>query len=195
MVELLLEKFQKYNDREVKMDAIECIKGRRSIRRFEDKNVSHETIEKIVATAAMAPSWKNTQVTRYIAIEGEAKEALAKCTTIWEKNGDIIRNAPVVIAVCAISGRSGYEKDGSFSTNKGDRWEMFDVGVASEAFCLAAYEAGLGTVILGLYDDNAPEVIGVPEGQQLIALIPMGYPAESPEAPRRKEVSDLLSYR
>ncbi len=177
------------------MDAITCIKGRRSIRRFEDKPVSHETIEQIVSVAAMAPSWKNTQVTRYIAVEGEAKEALAKCTTIWEKNGDIIRNAPVVIAVCAVKNRSGYERDGSFSTSKGDKWEMYDVGVASEAFCLAAYEAGLGTVILGLYDDNAPEVLGVPEGQELIALIPMGYPAESPEAPRRKEVSELLSYR
>lgn len=177
------------------MDAIACIKGRRSIRRFEDKPVSHETIEQIVSVASMAPSWKNTQVTRYIAVEGEAKEALAKCTTIWEKNGDIIRNAPVVIAVCAVKKRSGYERDGSFSTNKGDKWEMYDVGAASEAFCLAAYEAGLGTVILGLYDDNAPEVLGVPEGQELIALIPMGYPAESPEAPRRKEVSELLSYR
>ena len=177
------------------MDAITCIKGRRSIRRFEDKPVSHETIEQIVSVASMAPSWKNTQVTRYIAVEGESKEALAKCTTIWEKNGDIIRNAPVVIAVCAVKNRSGYERDGSFSTSKGDKWEMYDVGVASEAFCLAAYEAGLGTVILGLYDDNAPEVLGVPEGQELIALIPMGYPAESPEAPRRKEVSELLSYR
>ena len=177
------------------MDAIACIKGRRSIRRFEDKPVSHETIEQIVSVASMAPSWKNTQVTRYIAVEGETKEALAKCTTIWEKNGDIIRNAPVVIAVCAVKNRSGYERDGSFSTNKGDKWEMYDVGAASEAFCLAAYEAGLGTVILGLYDDNAPEVLGVPEGQELIALIPMGYPAESPEAPRRKEVSELLSYR
>ena len=177
------------------MDAIECIKGRRSIRNFQDKPVSHETIEKIVSVAAMAPSWKNTQITRYIALEGAAKEELAKCTTIWAKNGDIIRNAPVVIAVCAVSKRSGYERDGSFSTSKGDKWEMFDTGIASEAFCLAAYEAGLGTVILGLYDDNAPEVIGVPEGQELIALIPMGSPAESPEAPRRKEVSELLSYR
>ena len=90
------------------MDAIECIKGRRSIRNFQDKPVSHETIEKIVSVAAMAPSWKNTQITRYIALEGAAKEELAKCTTIWAKNGDIIRNAPVVIAVCAVSKRSGY---------------------------------------------------------------------------------------
>ena len=177
------------------MDAIECITGRRSIRRFADKPVSHETIEQLVKTASMAPSWKNTQVTRYIALEGTAKDELSKCTTIWAKNADIINSAAVVIAICAVTGRSGIEKDGSFSTSKGDSWKMFDTGIASEAFCLAAYEAGLGTVILGLYDDNAPEVIGVPEGQELIALIPVGYPAESPEAPRRKDVSELLSYR
>lgn len=177
------------------MNATECITGRRSIRRFTEQPVSHETIEQLVKTASMAPSWKNTQVTRYIAIEGEAKAELAKCTTIWAKNGDIINGAPVVIAICAVKGRSGIERDGSFSTNKGDTWKMFDTGIASEAFCLAAHEAGLGSVILGLYDENAPEVIGVPEDQELIALIPIGYPAESPEAPRRKEVTDLLSYR
>lgn len=178
------------------METVKCIRERRSVRKFDtSREVSAELIESVIDTARFSPSWKNTQVTRYIALEGAAKDELAKCTTIWAKNGDIIRNAPVVIAVCAVSKRSGYERDGSFSTSKGDKWEMFDVGVASEAFCLAAYEAGLGTVILGLYDDNAPEVIGVPEGQELIALIPMGYPAESPEAPRRKEVSELLSYR
>lgn len=177
------------------MDAISCIKGRRSIRKFEDKPVPHEVLESIISTASMAPSWKNSQVTRYIAVEGEAKAKLAGCTNIWPGNGNIINGAPMVVALCAVSKRSGYEKDGSFSTSKGDKWEMFDVGIAAEAFCLAAYEAGLGTVILGLYDDNAPEVLGVPEGQELIALIPIGYPAEAPEAPRRKEVSDLLSYR
>lgn len=177
------------------MNVTEGIVGRRSIRNFTDQPVSHELIEKLVATASMAPSWKNTQVTRYISIEGEAKAALAKCTNIWAKNGDIINGAPVVIAITAVKNRSGVERDGSYSTNKGASWMMFDTGIASEAFCLAAYEAGLGSVILGLYDENAPEVIGVPEDQELIALIPIGYPAESPEAPRRKAVSDLLSFR
>lgn len=177
------------------MNAIECITGRRSIRRFTEQPVSHETLESIIKTASMAPSWKNTQVTRYIAIEGDAKAKLAECTTIWANNGNIINGAPMVVAICAVNGRSGIEKDGSFSTSKKDSWKMFDTGIASEAFCLAAHDAGLGTVILGLYDDNAAEVIGVPEGQELIALIPIGYPAESPEAPRRKEVTDLLSYR
>ena len=49
-------------------------------------------------------------------------------------------DAPMVIAVTIIKGRSGYERDGSFSTPKGDRWQMYDAGVAGEAFCLAAFE-------------------------------------------------------
>lgn len=176
------------------MNATECIKGRRSIRAFEEKPVSHELIEQLIETASMAPSWKNTQVTRYIAVEGAAKDALAKCTNIWAGNGNIINGAPVVIAICAISGRSGYERDGSFSTSKGSGWTMFDAGIATQTFCLAAHEAGLGTVIMGLYDDNAAEVLQIPEGQELVALVALGYPAVSPDAPARKSVSDLLTF-
>jgi len=178
------------------MTAKECIIGRRSIRQFTPEPVSHETLEEIIATAAYAPSWKNTQVARYIAVEGETKAKLAKCTTIWEGNGAIMENAPMVIAVTVITGRSGYERDGSYSTGKEDGWQMFDAGIASEAFCLAAYEQGLGTVIMGLYDEaDAAAVLGVPEGQELVALIAIGHPAVSPDAPKRKTVSDLLSYK
>ncbi len=178
------------------MDAVSCITQRRSIRSFDSsKAVSHEQLEKIISVASFAPSWKNSQVTRYIALEGDAKEKLAGCTNIWARNGEIIRNAPIVVALTVVKGRSGYERDGSYSTPHEDGWQYFDCGIAAEAFCLAAFEAGLGTVILGLYDDNAPEVIGVPEDQELIALIPIGYPAESPAAPKRKTVEDLLSYR
>lgn len=178
------------------MTAKECITGRRSIRKFTDQPVSHELLEQIVETASFAPSWKNTQITRYIAVEGEKKAKLAACTTIWAGNGTIMNNAPMVIAVTVITGRSGYERDGSFSTGKGDGWQMYDAGVASEAFCLAAYEQGLGTVIMGLYDEaDIVKLLEIPENQELVALIAIGYPAESPEAPKRKTVADLLSYQ
>ena len=167
------------------MTAKECITGRRSIRRFTDRPVSHELLSRIVETASFAPSWKNTQITRYIAVEGEAKAALAKCTSLFPGNGAIMESAPVVIAVTIITGRSGYERDGSFSTPKGDRWQMYDAGIASEAFCLAAHEEGLGTVILGLFDEEeAAKLLNLPEGRQLAALIPVGYPAEAPEIGR-----------
>ncbi len=178
------------------MTANECIRGRRSIRKFTDQPVSHELLAQIVETASYAPSWKHTQIVRYIAVEGEKKAALAKCTSLYAGNGAIMENAHIVIAVTIIKGRSGYERDGSFSTPKGDRWQMYDAGVASEAFCLAAYEQGLGTVIMGLFDEeDAAKLLELPEDRELAALIPIGYPAESPVAPKRKPVEQLLSYQ
>lgn len=178
------------------MTAKECIVGRRSIRQFTDQPVSHELLEEIIETASYAPSWKNTQITRYTAVEGAAKEKLSKLTSIFPGNTSRMESAPMVIAVSVVKGRCGYERDGSFSTIKGDGWQMFDAGIASEAFCLAAYEKGLGTVILGLFDVNeAAELLEIPAEQELVALICIGYPAEDPAAPKRKTVADLLSYK
>lgn len=177
------------------MIASECITGRRSIRKFTEQPVPHELIEQIVSTASFAPSWKNTQIVRYIAVEGDKKAALAKCTSIYPGNGLIMEQAPMVIAVTAITGRCGFERDGSFSTPKGTGWQMYDAGVASEAFCLAAYEQGLGTVIMGLFDEEeAFKVLELPEGRELVALIPIGYPAEAPNAPKRKTVQELITF-
>lgn len=178
------------------MTAKECIKGRRSIRQFSDKPVSHKLLNEIVETASYAPSWKHTQIVRYIAVEGEMKQKLAQCTSAYPKNGSIMENAPMVIAVTIIKGRSGFERDGSYTTQRGDSWQMFDAGVASEAFCLAAYEQGLGTVIMGIFDQKeASDLLEIPDDRDLVALIPIGYPAESPIAPKRKTVEELLSYK
>lgn len=179
------------------MTAKECIKGRRSIRKFADTPVSRDVIADIVETASYAPSWKHTQITRYIAVEGELKDKIAdECTSAYAKNGAIIKNAPMLIAVTFIKNRSGFERDGSYSTPKEGGWQMFDAGVASEAFCLAAYEQGLGTVIMGIFDEaKAASLLEVPEERELVALIPIGYPAESPAAPKRKSVEELLSFK
>jgi len=178
------------------MTAKECIMGRRSIRQYTEQPVSHELLTQIVETASYAPSWKHTQIVRYIAVEGETKQKLAKLTSAHPNNGKIMENAPMVVAVTVIKGRCGYERDGSFTTERGDSWQMFDAGVASEAFCLAAYEQGLGTVIMGIFDQKeASDLLDIPEDRDLVALIPIGYPAESPVAPKRKSVEDLLSYK
>ncbi|MBP3351559.1 MAG: nitroreductase family protein [Lachnospiraceae bacterium] len=178
------------------MNAKECIMGRRSIRSFTDAPVSHELISEIVETASYAPSWKHTQIVRYIAVEGDLKDQVAQCTSAYPHNGEIIASAPMVIAVTIIKGRSGYERDGSYSTHRGEGWQMYDAGVASEAFCLAAYEKGLGTVIMGIFDDDkVAEILNVPAERDVIALIPIGYPAEEPTAPRRKPVEELLTFQ
>lgn len=179
------------------MTVKDCITGRRSIRSFVEKPVSHDLLADIISEASFAPSWKNTQITRYYALEGSVKDQVAnECTSDYARNGEIMKNAPMVIAVAFVKNRSGFERDGSFSTTKKDGWQMFDAGIATEAFCLSAYEHGLGTVIMGIFDaEKAASIIGIPEENELCALIPIGYPAESPAAPKRKAVDDLLFYK
>lgn len=61
---------------------------------------------------------------------------------------------------------------------------------------VACHEQGLGSVIMGIFDQKpASELLEIPEERELVALIPIGYPAEEPVAPRRKSVTDLLSYK
>lgn len=178
------------------MNATECIKTRRSIREFTPEPVSHEVIEDIVSVAAFAPSWKNTQVSRYVVVEGDLKDTISKtCFDIFPNNGLIVSRASALVVVTYVKNRAGYERDGSFSTIKEDRWQNFDTGVATEAFCLAAHERGVGSVILGLFDEKkVAEAISLSDDQEVSVLIAIGNPACDPEAPKRKDVETLLSY-
>ena len=72
---------------------------------------------------------------------------------------------------------------------------MFDVGAACQTFCLAAKDKGLGTVIMGIFDeDKITELLNIPEDRELAALIAVGWPDIEPEATKRKTVEDLLEY-
>lgn len=179
------------------MNAKDCIRDRRSIRKFKDQPIDHTLLSEIVETASYAPSWKHTQIARYIAVEGELKDKIAaECTSAYPKNGEIIAKAPMLIAVTFIKGRSGFERDGSFSTSKGSDWQVFDAGIAAQTFCLAAFDKGIGSVIMGIFDEaKAASLLNLPEDRILAALVPVGYPDEEPAAPRRKPVEDLLSFQ
>ena len=180
------------------MEAIKCIKERRSIRTFKAEKVERDIVGEIVAAAAYAPSWKNTQITRYMVVEDEAvKTKIAEeCVLGFAYNTNTIKRAPQLVVVTYVPGLSGFERDGSYTTSKEDRWESFDTGIATQTFCLAAHDKGVGTVILGIFDDDkVKEAAGVPEGQKVAALIAMGYPeGEIPAAPKRKEAGELVMY-
>ncbi len=178
------------------MNVTECLKTRRSIRRFKADSVDHSIIDSVVSSASYSPSWKNTQITRYTAVEDPALLAEIAENYTPDFNAQIIRQAPVLMAVSYVKGRCGYERDGSFSTKKEDRWQMFDAGIACQSFCLAAWDKGLGTVIMGIFDeDGIADLLGIPEDQELAALIAVGYPDIEPAAPKRKSVEQLLQYR
>lgn len=175
------------------MNTIECITSRRSVRRFKKQPIEKEVMDQIVAAAAYAPSWKNTQITRYIFVESEeGKKKLLESVPDFNKKA--IEEAAVVVIVTVITKRCGFERDGSYSTVKGDSWQMFDAGIASQTLCLAAHEYGIGTVIEGIFDfDKVKEDFQVPKEREVVALIPMGYPAENPDAPKRKMIGELYT--
>lgn len=99
-----------------------------------------------------------------------------------------------LVVVSVVAGISGYEKDGSFSTSQEDRWEMFDAGIANQTFCLAAHSKGIGSVILGVFDEHKiRQYVSLPENEKVTNLIALGYPLEPAKSgPPRKEVSELL---
>ena len=96
---------------------------------------------------------------------------------------------------CFVKDRSGFERDGSYSTERGDGWQMYDAGISAANFCDAAYETGLGSVVLGIFDfKKAAQILSLPANTEAVALIPLGYPAEMPQAPKRKSVDELLTF-
>lgn len=72
----------------------------------------------------------------------------------FKLNEKTLKNCPAVMVLTYVTGRSGYERDGSFSTPKEAGFEMFDAGIAAQTFCLAAWERGVGTVITGYFDEE-----------------------------------------
>ena len=180
------------------MNTIDCIKTRRSIRRFSDRDVCADLIADIVNIAAYAPSWKNSQTVRYIAVldKGLKSRLANECMMGFEHNIATAASASAMIVVTTINGRSGYEKDGSATTSKGSHWQSFDAGIATQTFCLAAHEKGLSTVIMGIFDEEkVAQVIGVPDGQSVSALIALGYADCSPSTPVRKDSNELLTVK
>ena len=179
------------------MNTVDCIKTRRSIRNYKEEQISQEVISEGVELARFAPSWKNTQIARYYVVQSaELKKKIAEeCMMEFAFNTKTLTKAPAIVVVAYVEKRSGYERDGSFTTSKEDRWEMFDAGIATQTFCLAAAEKGLGTCIMGIFDEKKiAEAISLPEGQKIGAVVAIGYPAEEPQAPARKDVEQLVQF-
>lgn len=181
------------------MELQACLEGRKSIRRFTEEAVSHEVVEKIVKAASNSPSWKNTQVVRYTVVED--KELIQKIAEEgilgFKPNAKTILNCPALVVQSVITGICGYEEDGSFTTDFGNSWEMYDAGISAQSFMLAAHEQGVGTVVMGIIDDKKiAELVDLPKEERVTALIAMGYQSgELKHITPRKEVSEILRYK
>lgn len=173
---------------------MEAITKRRSIRAYQPKPVDHIVLDKILEAGRLAPSWANTQTWRFIVVRNEqVKTELADAANpAGSRNNVVMKQAPVLIAACAELNKAGF-REGKAVTDKEGAWFMFDVALALQNMVLEAEELGLGTLYIGAFDaKKAAAVLGVPEGYACVALLPLGYAAEQPEARPRKQLSEIV---
>jgi nitroreductase len=185
------------------MELFEAIKTRRSIRRYTPDPVDDEKIDTILEAGRWAPSWANTQCWRFIVVrDPEVKSKIAESLinivmqdSVWVNPAfKAFATAPVIIVVCAQTGKSGYRHGGGNEpvTDKGD-WFMFDAALAVQNMALATHAQGLGTVIIGAFDARQVEkLLGVPEGYRAVTLFPVGVPAREAKTPPRKELAEIV---
>lgn len=172
---------------------IEVLKGRRSIRNHVvGKDVPEEMLGQLLEAVRWSPSWANTQCWEIVVVKDpETKSRLQQTLSKGNPGARAMVEAPVVLAVCGKLGASGYYSD-QVTTKFGD-WFMFDLGIATQSLCLAAHDLGLGTVVVGLFDHNeAKKILQIPEQYELVAMLPLGFPARGTGAPKRKEVSEFI---
>jgi len=170
------------------MDVLEAIKGRRSIRAFKSQEISEEIVEKLIDTAMWAPSAGNIQPWEFIIVrKPEIKRRLAEAAL----DQSFIEEAPVVIVVCANENRSsqGYEMRGK------TLYCIQDTAAAIQNLHLAAYSFGLGTCWIGAFkEEEAREILKIPYGIRPVAIIPVGYAAETPSPRSRRPRSEIVHY-
>jgi nitroreductase len=170
----------------------DLIINRRSIRRFTDREIPDKILSPLLESVRWAPSWGNSQCWEVVVVrDSEIKEKLA--ATLSERNPATlaVKNAPVVLAICAALGKAGYYQ-GAAMTGFGD-WFLFDLGLATQNLVLTAHALGLGSVIVGGMDqEKAKTTLQVPDGFELAVLIPLGFPDQQPSAPERRELNDYV---
>ncbi|TVQ15042.1 MAG: NAD(P)H nitroreductase [Bacteroidetes bacterium] len=175
------------------MDFKELVVQRESTRKYLDKPVEQEKIETIMEACRLAPSACNSQPWRFVvAADPQVKDPLAASSygPLLRFN-KFAREAPVIVAIIAekpnwLARIGGNVKDKDFY--------LMDIGIVAEHFCLQAADLGLGSCMLGWFDEPAArKILNVPDNKRILLLITLGYPAKENRRKIRKSSEELWS--
>ena len=164
------------------MELLDAIKTRKSVRRFADKQVEEAKLRKILEAVQQSPSWANLQCWRFIVVKDkEIREKLSELSYVesffaplgYKSNPSRkgIGEAPVAIVDCADPSQSGILWN--------QNYYMTDIGIASQNLMLAAHSLGLGTVFVGVFDEEKIRgLFNIPSNIRVVGIFPIGYPME-----------------
>jgi len=166
------------------MELKEAILKRRCVRNFEKKEVTEEKIGELLEAARWAPSAGNLQSRYFYIVKSEEKKKKLAEAALGQK---FIAEAPVVFVVCA-----DLRIEGRYGRRGRELYCLLDCGAAIQNIMLRAYDLGLGSVWVGAFDEEeVKELLEIPNHLRPISLIPVGYPAERPKAPTRKNIEEI----
>jgi len=166
------------------MDVLEAIATRRSIRSYKSKAVEQHKLDHVLEAARLAPSGANRQTWKFVvARDAQVRKRIAEIT----RGQDFVAEAPVVIAAVAT--------DTAVTTGSGEPAHRIDMAIAVDHMTLAAHSLGLGTCWIGAFDQRGAEkVLEVPEGQEVVVLLTLGYAAAEGVFRGRKPIEEIISY-
>lgn len=178
------------------MEFSQLLETRRSIRAYKPgTEISREDIEKILSAAQKAPSWKNSQTGRYYVVTSPEKLAEVKEKCLPDRNRANCANAPVLIVTAFEKNCSGFRSDGAPENELGDKWGAYDLGLQNQNLIMQARELGFDTLIMGIRDEKQLRtVLDIPETQDVVAVISLGYRDIDPEAPKRKPLDEIAKF-
>jgi nitroreductase len=164
------------------MDVFTAIQNRRSIRAFKDKKIDEPVLNKVLEAARLAPSAANNQSWKFLVVKDqETRKKLA----VAARGQKQVEQAPVVIV--------GISTEPEGKMPNGQLRGPIDLSIAFSFIMLEAIELGLGTCWLGAYDEGeVKKILGIPENVRVIAMTPLGYPAEEPAARPRKSIEQIV---
>jgi len=168
------------------MDFFDVVKERHSMRAYGPQPVKPEDLQLILEAVNRAPSAGNMQAYEvYLVRDAERKAALVGAAGDQE----FLAQAPLVLVFCAHPARSV----GRYGERGADLYCLQDATVACTFAMLGATALGLSTVWVGAFDeDEVRQVIGAPQGERPVAMLPVGYAAEAPEVRARRSLQKLV---
>ncbi len=171
------------------MDVNTAIKGRRSVRRFEKRDIPDDVLGKLIEALLWAPSAGNLQSRKFCFVrDAGLKQRLAS-----EALGQgFIAEAPLVIVACADT-ESASKK---YGPRGADLYCVQDASISVMCMMLEAHELGLGSVWVGAFnEDGVSRVLGLSADLRPVAIVPVGYPDAVPKAPKRVPISEAVWFR
>lgn len=179
-------------DEGIKM--LDLITSRQSDRSYSERTVEKEKLDRIMEAARLSPSACNTQPWKFVVVTDPVllKEVSKAASEPVLKMNLFVSQAPVIVVVVRekpnISSRIGakiFKKD----------YSLIDIGIASENICLQARAEGLGSCMIGWFDeDRVRSILGIPGSKRVELIITIGYSSAPKRVKKRKSPGEVISY-